>query len=136
MASASTGEIPSRLFRAQPCRSMCGARKYAPRTQGENAKSPGQPLTPARGSHVAIWGLKDCHVLVYDTAGNRTRRSVVELGLETAESATSKQSIVLGAAWMPHSAVRLAVFTNTALRVYDLSTDVVFPVYSCSISSK
>ena len=95
----------------------------------------GVKANPSHPCHVAVYGLQECHVLVYSDGGRRVNRVIVDLSLELFQNSIQPPSplIVTRVDWLPHSQVHLVVTTNRFVKVYNLSKDVSFPVMSVTI---
>ncbi|XP_022651482.1 E3 ubiquitin-protein ligase UBR4-like isoform X4 [Varroa destructor] len=86
------------------------------------------PATPAADDHLAVCGLKDCHVLTFGQNGVLLNRLTVTVGLEG-------QNYIIKAIWLPGSQTELAVVTHEFVKIFDLAVDAAAPTYHFILAS-
>lgn len=79
----------------------------------------------ANDSYLAVVGIKECEVLVLSGTGQVASRLKVDAMLED----MGDEYTITKAAWIPKSQVHLALAINSFVRVYDLASDNVSPIY-------
>jgi len=86
-------------------------------------------FNPSNDSHLAVAGLKDCHVITLSSKGEVLDQLAIDLSLD----ALGNSIFILKVEWLPGSQVKLAVITNCFVKVYDLSKDVVCPIHNFTL---
>ncbi|XP_014236597.1 protein purity of essence isoform X3 [Trichogramma pretiosum] len=71
---------------------------------------------------LAVCGLKDCHVLTFNSSGTVSDHLVLHPQLETG-------NFIIKAIWLPGSQTQLALVTADFVKIYDLSKDALSPQY-------
>ncbi|XP_051158982.1 E3 ubiquitin-protein ligase UBR4 isoform X2 [Leptopilina boulardi] len=71
---------------------------------------------------LAVCGLKDCHVLTFNSSGTVSDHLVLHPHLETG-------NFIIKALWLPGSQTQLALVTADFVKIYDLSKDALSPQY-------
>lgn len=71
---------------------------------------------------LAVCGLKDCHVLTFNSSGTVLDHLVLHPQLETG-------NFIIKAIWLPGSQTQLALVTADFVKIYDLSKDALSPQY-------
>ena len=71
---------------------------------------------------LAVCGLKDCHVLTFNSSGTVSDHLVLQPQLETG-------NFIIKALWLPGSQTQLALVTADFVKIYDLSKDALSPQY-------
>ncbi|XP_031787712.1 protein purity of essence isoform X2 [Nasonia vitripennis] len=71
---------------------------------------------------LAVCGLKDCHVLTFNSTGTVSDHLVLHPHLETG-------NFIIKAIWLPGSQTQLALVTADFVKIYDLSKDALSPQY-------
>ncbi|KAF7280363.1 hypothetical protein GWI33_006135 [Rhynchophorus ferrugineus] len=77
---------------------------------------------------LAVCGLKDCHVLTFNSNGQVTDHLVLHPQLETG-------NFIIKALWLPGSQTRLALVTADFVKIFDLSQDAANPQYHFLVPS-
>ncbi|ELU10961.1 hypothetical protein CAPTEDRAFT_154354 [Capitella teleta] len=77
---------------------------------------------PANEDFLAVCGLKDCHVLTFNSSGSVTDHLVLHPSLESG-------NFIIKAVWLPGSQTKIAVITADFVKVYDLSKDAISPQF-------
>ncbi|KAM6976924.1 E3 ubiquitin-protein ligase UBR4 [Aplochiton taeniatus] len=77
---------------------------------------------PCNEDYLAVCGLKDCHVLTFSSTGSVSDHLVLHPQLATG-------NFIIKAIWLPGSQTELAIITADFVKVYDLSTDALSPMY-------
>ncbi|XP_078094991.1 E3 ubiquitin-protein ligase UBR4 isoform X5 [Mustelus asterias] len=77
---------------------------------------------PCNEDYLAVCGLKDCHVLTFSNSGSVSDHLVLHPQLATG-------NFIIKAVWLPGSQTELAIITADFVKVYDLSTDALSPMY-------
>lgn len=72
--------------------------------------------------YLAVCGLKDCHVLTFNSSGAVTDHLVLHPQLETG-------NFIIKAIWLPGTQTQLALVTADFVKIYDLSKDALSPTY-------
>ena len=78
-----------------------------------------------------LWHCDAVLLLRITDDGYLQERIVVNLGLEMFEQQIGRSLSVTKAVWVPNSASRLAVTTSHHVKVFDLSKDVISPLFTC-----
>lgn len=86
------------------------------------------PTIPATDDHLAVCGLKDCHVLTFGHTGALLNRLAVNVSLEG-------QNYIIKALWLPGSQTELAIVTHEFVKIFDLTTDASAPIYHFILAS-
>ena len=73
--------------------------------------------------YLAVTGIKDCHVLVYNSA-DCSISSQVSLNLSL-----DAGNFIIKALWIPGSQTQLAIITADFIKIYDLAYDLQNPIY-------
>jgi len=76
---------------------------------------------------LAVCGLKDCHVLTFNSNGVVTDHLVLHPQLETG-------NFIIKALWLPGSQTELALVTADFVKIFDLSKDATNPQYHFLVS--
>ncbi|XP_012287187.1 E3 ubiquitin-protein ligase UBR4 isoform X2 [Orussus abietinus] len=71
---------------------------------------------------LAVCGLKDCHVLTFNSSGTVSDHLVLHPQLETG-------NFIIKALWLPGSQTQLALVTADFVKIYDLGKDALSPQY-------
>lgn len=71
---------------------------------------------------LAVCGVKDCHVLTFNTSGTVSDHLVLHPQLELG-------NFIIKAIWLPGSQTRLALVTADFVKIYDLAKDALCPQY-------
>ncbi|XP_046612558.1 E3 ubiquitin-protein ligase UBR4 isoform X2 [Neodiprion virginianus] len=71
---------------------------------------------------LAVCGLKDCHVLTFNSSGTVSDHLVLHPQLETG-------NFIIRAIWLPGSQTQLALVTADFVKIYDLGKDALSPQY-------
>ncbi|XP_015606097.1 protein purity of essence isoform X2 [Cephus cinctus] len=71
---------------------------------------------------LAVCGLKDCHVLTFNSSGTVSDHLVLHPQLETG-------NFIIKATWLPGSQTQLALITADFVKIYDLGKDALSPQY-------
>lgn len=71
---------------------------------------------------LAVCGLKDCHVLTFNSSGTVSDHLVLHPQLETG-------NFIIKAMWLPGSQTQLALVTADFVKIYDLGKDALSPQY-------
>ena len=71
---------------------------------------------------LAVCGLRDCHVLTFNSTGTVSDHLVLHPQLETG-------NFIIKALWLPGSQTQLALVTADFVKIYDLSKDALSPQY-------
>ncbi|XP_075228020.1 E3 ubiquitin-protein ligase-like protein poe isoform X3 [Lycorma delicatula] len=77
---------------------------------------------PWNEDFLAVCGLKDCHVLTFNSSGSVSEHLVLHPQLETG-------NFIIRAIWLPGAQTQLALITADFVKIYDLSRDVLSPQY-------
>ena len=77
---------------------------------------------PCNEDFLAVCGLKDCHVLTFNSSGSVADHLVLHPSLETG-------NFIIKAVWLPGSQTELAIVTADFVKIYDLSLDAISPQY-------
>ena len=77
---------------------------------------------PCNEDYLAVTGLKDCHVLTFNSSGSVSEHLVLHPQLDA-------NNFIIKAVWMPGSQTELALITADFVKVYDLGKDVLSPQY-------
>jgi E3 ubiquitin-protein ligase UBR4 len=77
---------------------------------------------PANEDFLAVCGLKDCHVLTFNSSGSVTDHLVLHPSLESG-------NFIFKALWLPGSQTKIAIITADFVKVYELSKDAISPQY-------
>ncbi|XP_028033464.1 protein purity of essence isoform X1 [Bombyx mandarina] len=77
---------------------------------------------------LAVCGLKECHVLTFNSAGAVADHLVLNTGLEG-------NNYVIKAIWLPGSQTQLALITSDFVKIYDLSKDLNNPMHHFLVPS-
>ena len=77
---------------------------------------------PCNENFLAVCGLKDCHVLTFNSGGGVSDQLVLQPQLEAA-------NYIIKAVWLPGSQTQLALVTADSVKIYDLLTDALSPSY-------
>ena len=77
---------------------------------------------PCSDDVLAVSGLKDCHVLVFNSSGAVADHIVLHPSLETG-------NFIIKSMWLPGSQSELAIVTADFVKIYDLATDALSPQY-------
>ncbi|KAG1664196.1 E3 ubiquitin-protein ligase UBR4 [Nymphon striatum] len=77
---------------------------------------------PCNEDFLAVCGLKDCHVLTFNSSGSVCDHLVLHPQLDTA-------NYIIKAIWLPGSQTNLALVTSDFVKIYDLSRDALSPQY-------
>ena len=77
---------------------------------------------PCNEDYLAVTGLKDCHVLTFNSSGTVSDHLVLHPQLDA-------NNFIIKAVWMPGSQTELALITADFVKVYDLGKDVLSPQY-------
>ncbi|XP_022919909.2 E3 ubiquitin-protein ligase UBR4 isoform X2 [Onthophagus taurus] len=72
--------------------------------------------------YLAVCGLKDCHILTFNSNGSVSDHLVLHPQLETG-------NFIIKAIWLPGSQTQLALVTADFVKVYDLAQDDLCPKY-------
>lgn len=76
----------------------------------------------ANEDFLAVCGLKDCHVLTFNSTGSVSDHLVLHPHLETG-------NFIIRAIWLPGCQTQLALVTADFVKIYDLSKDALSPQY-------
>ncbi|CAG4926444.1 unnamed protein product [Colias eurytheme] len=71
---------------------------------------------------LAVCGLKECHVLTFNSAGAISEHFVLTTGLEA-------NNYIIKAIWLPGSQTQMALVTSDFIKIYDLSKDLNNPLH-------
>ena len=77
---------------------------------------------PTNENLLAVCGLKDCHVLTFNSSGGVQEQLVLQPQLEAA-------NYIIKPVWLPGSQTQLAVVTADSVKIYELSEDALSPAY-------
>ncbi len=77
---------------------------------------------PCNEDFLAVCGLKDCHVLTFNSSGTVANHLGLHPSLETG-------NFIIKAVWLPGSQTELAVVTSDFVKIYDLAVDAISPQY-------
>ncbi|RZF46968.1 hypothetical protein LSTR_LSTR017013 [Laodelphax striatellus] len=77
---------------------------------------------PCNEDFLAVCGLKECHVLTFNSSGTVSDHLVLHPQLETG-------NFIIRAIWLPGAQTQLALITADFVKIYDLSIDVLSPQY-------
>ena len=77
---------------------------------------------PSNENFLAVCGLKDCHVLTFNSSGGVSDQLVLQPQLEAA-------NYIIKPVWLPGSQTQLAVVTADSVKIYDLASDALSPAY-------
>ena len=77
---------------------------------------------PCNENFLAVCGLKDCHVLTFNSGGGVSDQLVLQPQLEAA-------NYIIKAVWLPGSQTQLALVTADSVKIFDLLTDALSPSY-------
>ncbi|XP_030194560.1 E3 ubiquitin-protein ligase UBR4 isoform X5 [Gadus morhua] len=77
---------------------------------------------PCNEDYLAVCGLKDCHVLTFSSTGSVSDHLVLHPQLATG-------NFIIKAIWLPGSQTELAIITADFVKIYDLSSDALSPMY-------
>nr|XP_049698343.1 protein purity of essence isoform X3 [Helicoverpa armigera] len=77
---------------------------------------------------LAVCGLKECHVLTFNSGGAVADHLVLNTGLEG-------NNYVIKAIWLPGSQTQLALVTSDFVKIYDLSKDLNNPMHHFLVPS-
>ena len=77
---------------------------------------------PCNEDYLAVCGLKDCHVLTFNSTGSVADHLVLHPSLETG-------NFIIKAVWLSGSQTELAIVTADFVKIYDLSIDAISPQY-------
>lgn len=80
-------------------------------------------FNPSNENYLAVCGVRECRVLTLNSRDEVADQLPVELALDGA------MNVVLHAAWLPGSQVRLGVIATQCAKVFDLSKDALSPVH-------
>ncbi|KAI4460353.1 e3 ubiquitin-protein ligase ubr4 [Holotrichia oblita] len=72
--------------------------------------------------YLAVCGLKDCHILTFNSTGSVSDHLVLHPQLETG-------NFIIKAIWLPGSQTQLALVTADFVKIYDLAKDALSPQY-------
>lgn len=76
----------------------------------------------ANEDFLAVCGLKDCHILTFNSSGSVSEHLVLHPQLETG-------NFIIKAIWLPGSQTQLALVTADFVKIFDLSKDALSPQY-------
>lgn len=71
---------------------------------------------------LAVCGIKDCHVLTFNSSGSVADHLVLHPSLETG-------NFIIKSLWLPGSQTELAIVTADFVKIYDLGVDAISPQY-------
>ncbi|XP_039287887.1 protein purity of essence [Nilaparvata lugens] len=77
---------------------------------------------PCNEDFLAVCGLKECHVLTFNSSGTVSDHLVLHPQLETG-------NFIIRAIWLPGAQTQLALITADFVKIYDLAIDVLSPQY-------
>ena len=77
---------------------------------------------PSNENFLAVCGLKDCHVLTFNSQGGVSDQLVLQPQLEAA-------NYIIKPVWLPGSQTQLAVVTADSVKIYELAEDALSPAY-------
>ncbi|XP_050533339.1 E3 ubiquitin-protein ligase UBR4 [Daktulosphaira vitifoliae] len=77
---------------------------------------------PVNEDFLSVCGLKDCHVLTFNTSGTVNEHIVLHPTLEVG-------NFIIRSIWLPGSQTCLALVSAEFVKIYDLSKDVLSPQY-------
>ncbi|XP_045509202.1 E3 ubiquitin-protein ligase UBR4 isoform X12 [Colias croceus] len=77
---------------------------------------------------LAVCGLKECHVLTFNSAGAISEHFVLTTGLEA-------NNYIIKAIWLPGSQTQMALVTSDFIKIYDLSKDLNNPLHHFLVPS-
>lgn len=77
---------------------------------------------PSNENFLAVCGLKDCHVLTFNSQGGVSDQLVLQPQLEAA-------NYIIKAVWLPGSQTQLAIVTADSVKIYELLQDALSPSY-------
>lgn len=77
---------------------------------------------PCNEDFLAVCGLRDCHVLTFNSSGNVSGHLLLHTQLEAG-------NYVIKSMWIPGTQVELALVTIDFVKIYDLSVDLSSPQY-------
>lgn len=77
---------------------------------------------PANEDYLAVCGLKECHILTFNSSGTTNDHIVLTAQFETG-------NFIRRAIWLPSSQTKLALVTADYVKIYDLAEDSYSPQY-------
>ncbi|KAI8429562.1 hypothetical protein MSG28_000184 [Choristoneura fumiferana] len=77
---------------------------------------------------LAVCGIKDCHVLTFNSGGTVADHLVISTGLEA-------NNYIIKALWLPGSQTQLALVTSDFVKIFDLSKDLNNPIHHFLVPS-
>ncbi|XP_061716898.1 protein purity of essence isoform X2 [Cydia pomonella] len=77
---------------------------------------------------LAVCGIKECHVLTFNSGGTVADHLVINTGLEA-------NNYIIKALWLPGSQTQLALVTSDFVKIFDLSKDLSNPVHHFLVPS-
>ncbi|XP_038209068.1 E3 ubiquitin-protein ligase UBR4 isoform X2 [Zerene cesonia] len=77
---------------------------------------------------LAVCGLKECHVLTFNSGGAVSEHFVLSTGLEA-------NNYIIKAIWLPGSQTQMALVTSDFIKIYDLSKDLSNPLHHFLVPS-
>uniref|UniRef100_A0A182YND8 Uncharacterized protein n=1 Tax=Anopheles stephensi TaxID=30069 RepID=A0A182YND8_ANOST len=77
---------------------------------------------PANEDYLAVCGLKECHILTFNSTGTANEHIVLTPQLDTG-------NFIKRAIWLPSSQTKLALVTADFVKIYDLAEDSSSPQY-------
>ncbi|CAH0722275.1 unnamed protein product, partial [Brenthis ino] len=83
---------------------------------------------PCNEDLLAVCGLKECHVLTFNSGGAVADHLVLNTGLEA-------NNYVIKAIWLPGSQTQLALVTSDFVKIFDLSKDLNNPMHHFLVPS-
>ena len=81
----------------------------------------------ANDSYIAVAGVRDCTVVTIEP---NTGKTISKLQVNLMLQAMGDEFTISKILWLPHSQVQLAVAAHLFVKVYDLSTDNISPLYT------
>ena len=102
-------------------------------TRLSSASVPFTILTIASNSFndsvLSVCGLRDCHVLTFNSSGNSSGHLILQLNLK-------KVNYIIKSIWLPGSQNELAIITADFVIIYNLSESLIKPVYCFELPEK
>ncbi|CAH1787172.1 unnamed protein product, partial [Owenia fusiformis] len=77
---------------------------------------------PCNEDFLAVCGLKECHVLTFNSSGSVSDHLVLHPSLETG-------NFIIKAVWLPGSQTELAIVTADFVKIYNLAVDAISPQF-------
>ena len=77
---------------------------------------------PTNENLLAVCGLKDCHVLTFNSSGGVQEQLVLQPQLEAA-------NYIIKPVWLPGSQTQMALCSADSVKIYELSEDALSPAY-------